>query len=71
LDFVTKIPKLEGKHSIFIVVDKLTKYGHLLAMSSTTKAGQIADVLLMDIHKLYGWPEVIISNKDPKFANDF
>ena len=32
MDFITDLPTSEGKDSIFLVVDKLTKYAHFISI---------------------------------------
>jgi hypothetical protein len=35
MDFITGLPKSEGKDAIFVVVDRLTKYAHFCGIQST------------------------------------
>lgn len=35
------------------------------------KASQIVDSYVENIYRLHGFPKVIMSDKDPKFANNF
>ena len=32
MDFITRLPKVNRKDCIFVVVDKLTKYAHFFAI---------------------------------------
>ena len=32
MDFITGLPKVNGKDCIYVVVDRLTKYAHLFAI---------------------------------------
>lgn len=34
MDFITDLPKLEGKDAILVVVDRLTKYAHFYEIQS-------------------------------------
>lgn len=52
MDFISKLPKSKGKDVILVVVDILTKYAYSQWFKTTTKASQIADVFIKDIHKL-------------------
>jgi hypothetical protein len=68
MDFITGLPKLEGKDAILVVVDRLTKYAHFCGIQSTYKACQVAEVFMKEIHRLQGFPKVIVSDRDPKFT---
>ena len=58
MDFITDLPTSEGKDSIFVVVDKLTKYTHFISISSKAKASQVADSYIKNIFKLHGTPNL-------------
>ena len=40
-DFITGLPKSEGKSVIMVVVDRLTKYAHFCALSHPFKASKL------------------------------
>ena len=46
MDFITGLPKLDGKSVIMVVVDRLTKYAHLRALSHPFKANTIANAFM-------------------------
>ena len=71
MDFITGLPNLEGKNSIFVVVDHLTKYAHFLPITKDISAPQLADVFMKTIYKLHGIPTQIICDHDPKFTSHF
>jgi hypothetical protein len=54
-----------------VVVDKLTKYAHFLAIPSEYKAPQVAKLFFMEIFKLHGLPRVIVSDRDSRFLSAF
>ena len=41
MDFITGLPKCEGKSVIMVVVDRLTKYAHFCALSHPFKASTV------------------------------
>ena len=43
MDFITGLPKFEGKSVIMVVVDRLTKYAHFFALSHPFKASMVAN----------------------------
>jgi hypothetical protein len=71
MDFISGLPKNEDKDVIMVVIDKLTKYCHLIALSHPFSATTVAERFLETVHKLHGLPVRIITNKDPIFTNNF
>ena len=71
MDFIIGLPTSERKDSIFVVVDRLTKYAHFISISSKAKAIQVIDSYVKTIFKLHGFPKVIVSDRDPKFMRKF
>jgi hypothetical protein len=41
MDFITGFPKAQGKDSIFVVVDRLTKFAHFFSISIEYSASQV------------------------------
>ena len=62
---------LEGKDSIFLAIERLTKYTQFISISSKSRAIQVADSYVKNIFKLHGFPKVIVSDRDPKFTSNF
>ena len=54
MDFITSLPKSEGKSVIMVVVDRLTKYAHFCALSHPFKFSTIATAFLETIQELHG-----------------
>ena len=71
MDFITCLPKFEGKSVIMVVVDRLVKYAHFFALSHPFKASTIANSFVETIQKLHGTPNIIVSDKDPIFTRNF
>eukprot|EP00253_Pinus_taeda_P008739 PITA_08739 len=59
MDFITGLPKSEGKSVIMVVVDRLTKYAHFSALSHPFKASTISTAFMETIQKLHGNPKII------------
>jgi hypothetical protein len=53
-----------------VVVDRLTKYAHFCGIQSTYMESQVVEVFMKEIHRLHGFPKVIVSEKDPKFIGN-
>ena len=71
MDFITGLPKSEGKSVIMVVVDRLTKYAHFCALSHPFKASTVSTAFMETIQKLHGNPKIIVSDRDPIFTGNF
>jgi len=71
MDFITSLPKSEGKSVIMVVVDRLTKYAHFFALSHPFNASTIAIVFMEIIQKLHGNPNIILVDRHPIFTRNF
>jgi len=64
MDFVKSLPKSGGKTTILVVVDMLTKFAHFLPLTHPYTAKKMENVFIDNIYKLYGLPQVIVSDRD-------
>jgi len=71
MEFIEGLPVSEGKDKIFVVVDRLTKYAHFMAIKKSYSAKEIAEIFCKIIYKLHGFPKVIVSDRDAKFKGNF
>lgn len=69
MDFIEGLPMSRGKDVIFVVVDRLTKYAHFLALSHPYVVEQVVEDFLDNIHKLHGMPNAIITDRDRIFTS--
>lgn len=66
MDFITTLPKSQGKDVIFLmVVDRLTKYAHFLPLHHPYSVQSVSQVLMDNVIKLHGVPICILSDRDP------
>jgi IS30 family transposase len=71
MDFITGLPKSEGKNVIMVVVDRLTKYVIFCFLSHPFKASTVAAAFMDIVQKLHGTPQIIVSDRDPIFTRNF
>ncbi|GJV16200.1 retrotransposable element Tf2 [Tanacetum coccineum] len=71
MDFIMGLPKSQGKTIIFVVVDRLSKYAHFMALSHPYTASSVAQVFLDFVYKLHGLPSSIISDRVVVFLSNF
>nr|GFB26433.1 putative reverse transcriptase domain-containing protein [Tanacetum cinerariifolium] len=72
MDFVTKLPKAQsGNDTIWVVMDRLTKYAHFLPMKKTDPMEKLARLYLKEVVTRHGIPVSIICDRDPRFTSNF
>ncbi|XP_074327634.1 uncharacterized protein LOC141665550 [Apium graveolens] len=71
MEFIEGLPKSENRDTIMVVIDKYTKYCHLLSFQHPFSATQVAQKLLNTVIKLYGPPKNIITDMDKIFTSKF
>jgi len=57
--------------AIWLVVHRLTKTAHFLALKTTFTSEQLADLYIKEIIRLHWIPLSIISDRDSKFISRF
>ncbi|GJT52311.1 putative reverse transcriptase domain-containing protein [Tanacetum coccineum] len=72
MDFVTKLPRTSSGHdTIWVIVDRLTKFAHFLPMREDYKIDRLARLYLNEIVARHGVPISIISDRDSRFTSRF
>jgi len=71
MDFIDGLPKSAGCTVILVVVDRLTKYAHFIAVKHPYSAATIAQLFMDNIVKLHGLPQSIVSDRDTVFVSPF
>jgi hypothetical protein len=69
MDFVEGLSKSEGKDVIWVIVDRLTKYAHFIALSHPFTAEQILEKFKDNFYKHHRLPIVIGSDRDRIFTS--
>ena len=72
MDFIEGLPCFIRKNVIFIVVDRLSKYNHFIAISHLYSAMDITKLFINRVFFwLHGIPTTIVYDRDPIFTNTF
>lgn len=68
MDFVSGLPRTQkGNDVVWVVVDRLTKSTHFLAMCMGDSVNYLAELYVREIVRLHGVLMSIVSNKDTRF----
>ena len=76
-DFVVKLPKSKDpitsqEHdTIFVIVDKFTKWGYFIVYTKEILAEDITQIYMKEVFAKYGAPNKIISDRDIRFMAAF
>ncbi|XP_024164285.1 uncharacterized protein LOC112171315 [Rosa chinensis] len=72
MDFIYKLPHTQdGNDGIWVIVDRLTKSAHFLAVKETFSMEKLAKLYVDEIVKLHGVLESIVSDRDARFTSKF
>ena len=76
MDFIVRLPKSMGTMSngydtILVVVDRLSKYYHLISLKHPYSVLSVAEFFMKEVVKLHGIPTFIVSDRDPIFLSLF
>ena len=72
MDFVTQLPQKQQKHdAVWVIVDRLTKSAHFLAVRMTFSLERFCRLYIREIVRLHGVPVSIVSDRDSRFTAHF
>ena len=72
MDLITSLPpSASKKDAIAVFVDRLSKRVHLAPVETSITAPQLARVFVDTVFKHHGVPEIIVSDRDPRFVSEF
>ena len=72
MDFVTHLPRTSRRHdAVWVIVDRLTKSTHFLAMRMTFTLEEFCRLYIREIVRLHGVPVSIVPDRDPRLMTHF
>ena len=71
MDLITGLPPSGGFDAILVMVDMLSKMSHFVPTVTAVTAEGVADLFFREIYRLHGLPEVLVSERDPRFTGMF
>ena len=69
LDFVTRLPPLNGNTTILTVVDRFSKMMHFIPLPKLPSAKEMAEVMLRQVFRLHGFPKDVVLDRGLQFAS--
>ncbi|KAL0150345.1 hypothetical protein M9458_054347 [Cirrhinus mrigala] len=69
VDFMTDLPSSDGNTCILVIVDRFSKFCHLLPLKGLPTAMETAESLFNHVFRYYGIPEDIVSDRGPQFIS--
>ena len=71
MEFITGLPKVQGRDCIYVLVNQLTKFTHFFAISSNYLATQVVELFFKEVFRLHGLLKFIVSVRDKRFLSAF
>jgi len=71
MDFITSLPKSIGYDAILVMVDRVSKYGHIINPKHPYSARSVVETFVKKVIRLHGIPTFIVSDRDIIFMSLF
>ncbi|CAL1403011.1 unnamed protein product [Linum trigynum] len=71
MDFIIGLPPFGGKTVLFVVVDRLTKYAHFMALAHPYTTQAVAEQFVSRVVQHHGFLRFIVSDRDSVFLSHF
>ena len=71
VDFITQLPPAQNYNSITVIMDRLTKYIHLVLSKGTMTTADMAQIFLKHVITNHGMPQKITLDRDKLFISKF
>lgn len=71
MDFITGLPPSKGKTTIWVIVDRLSKFAHFISLPPHYTVVTLASIFMREIYRLHGLPKTIVFDRDTTFVSRF
>ena len=71
MDFIEGLPTSNGFSIILVVLDRLSKYGHYIALKHPYSAKTIIEAFVKEVVWLHSMSRSIVSDRNPIFTSQF
>jgi len=71
IDFILELPELGRYDSVMVAIDSVGKCSHFVETVTTVTAAGAANLYLLNIWKLHGLPQKVVSEHRPQFVAAF
>ena len=71
MDFVKGLPNSKKQNVILVIVDRLTKYVHFIALAHPYTTAKVANLFVQNVFKFHGMPSSTVSDRDTNFTSLF
>ena len=71
MDFISSLPKVGEHSSVFVVVDRFSKYATFIPTTKSSNATETAQLFFKHVVKFWGVPQNIVSDRDARFTGKF
>ena len=72
MDFIVGLPRTpKGHDSIWVIIDRLNKVAHCIAMRNDYRVENLKDLYVDNILRLHGAPVSILSDQGTQYVSNF
>lgn len=71
MDFITHLPNSNGKSTIWVLVDRLSKFASFISLPPKFNAAYLANIFIFELYSFFWLPKSIVLDQDLLFLSHF